>query len=419
MGYEAPQESGWVQDTDVLDTWFSSALWPFSTLGWPDDTELLKRYYPNNVLVTAYDIIPFWVNRMVFQGLYFTNTRPFKECLIHGLIRDNQGRKMSKSLGNGVDPMDVIKEYGCDSLRYFLSTSSALGQDLRYDTEKVRSTWNFLNKLWNASRFCLMNIEDLKELDFSNIDNKDKWILTKLNNTIKKVTKYMEKYEFNNVSSLLYSFIWNDFCDNYIELSKFSLDQSSTKSTLYYVLSSILKMMHPFTPYITEEIYSMLPIKEGNSIMISEYPKYNKKYVFTKEEKELDSIIDFIKLFRNFKATKNIGKDFKCMVNNNKDYTLINKMLKLDDHIISNKLDVTNYEVANGDYSITIFYQHVVTEEEAKLKEKQIDSLKNSIARREKLLSNQNYVSKAPLELVNQEKEKLEEEKKMLSTLIN
>lgn len=326
---------------------------------------------------------------------------------------------MSKSLGNGVDPMDVIKEYGCDSLRYFLSTSSALGQDLRYDTEKVRSTWNFLNKLWNASRFCLMNIEDLKELDFSNIDNKDKWILTKLNNTIKKVTKYMEKYEFNNVSSLLYSFIWNDFCDNYIELSKFSLDQSSTKSTLYYVLSSILKMMHPFTPYITEEIYSMLPIKEGNSIMISEYPKYNKKYVFTKEEKELDSIIDFIKLFRNFKATKNIGKDFKCMVNNNKDYTLINKMLKLDDHIISNKLDVTNYEVANGDYSITIFYQHVVTEEEAKLKEKQIDSLKNSIARREKLLSNQNYVSKAPLELVNQEKEKLEEEKKMLSTLIN
>ena len=229
----------------------------------------------------------------------------------------------------------------------------------------------------------------------------------------------MEKYEFNNVSSLLYSFIWNDFCDNYIELSKFSLDQSSTKSTLYYVLSSILKMMHPFTPYITEEIYSMLPIKEGNSIMISEYPKYNKKYVFTKEEKELDSIIDFIKLFRNFKATKNIGKDFKCMVNNNKDYTLINKMLKLDDHIISNKLDVTNYEVANGDYSITIFYQHVVTEEEAKLKEKQIDSLKNSIARREKLLSNQNYVSKAPLELVNQEKEKLEEEKKMLSTLIN
>lgn len=419
VGYEAPQESGWVQDTDVLDTWFSSALWPFSTLGWPDDTELLKRYYPNNVLVTAYDIIPFWVNRMVFQGLYFTNTRPFKECLIHGLIRDNQGRKMSKSLGNGVDPMDVIKEYGCDSLRYFLSTSSALGQDLRYDTEKVRSTWNFLNKLWNASRFCLMNIEDLKELDFSNMDNKDKWILTKLNNTIKKVTKYMEKYEFNNVSSLLYSFIWNDFCDNYIELSKFSLDQSSTKSTLYYVLSSILKMMHPFTPYITEEIYSMLPIKEGNSIMISEYPKYNKKYVFTKEEKELDSIIDFIKLFRNFKATKNIGKDFKCMVNNNKDYALINKMLKLDDHIISNKLDITNYEVANGDYSITIFYQHVVTEEEAKLKEKQIDSLKNSIARREKLLSNQNYVSKAPLELVNQEKEKLEEEKKMLSTLIN
>ena len=248
VGMEAPTEDGWIQDEDVLDTWFSSALWPFSTLGWPEETDLLKRYYPNNVLVTGYDIIPFWVNRMTFQGLHFTGKRPFKDCLIHGLIRDKEGRKMSKSLGNGVDPMDVIDEYGCDALRYFLSTSSALGQDLRYDEEKVKSTWNFINKLWNASRFCLMNIEDLKGYDFSNLDVQDKWILSKLNKVINKVTKNMESYEFNNAGGELYNFIWSDFCDSYIEMSKFSLDSVSTKSTLCYVISAILKMLHPFMP---------------------------------------------------------------------------------------------------------------------------------------------------------------------------
>ena len=216
VGYEAPKEDGWVQDPDVLDTWFSSALWPFSTLGYKEETELLKRRYPNDVLVTGYDIIPFWVNRMTFQGLHFMNERPFKECLIHGLIRDKDGRKMSKSLGNGVDPMDVIEEYGCDSLRYFLSTSTSNGMDLRYDEEKIKSTWNFINKLWNASRFCLMNIEDLREINLKDLDIHDKWILTKYENTIKEVIKYMDKYEFNNVSSVLYSFIWDDFCDNYI-----------------------------------------------------------------------------------------------------------------------------------------------------------------------------------------------------------
>ena len=275
VGMEAPTEEGWVQDTDVLDTWFSSALWPFSTLGWPEETDLLKRYYPNNVLVTGYDIIPFWVNRMTFQGLHFTGKRPFKDCLIHGLIRDKEGRKMSKSLGNGVDPMDVIDEYGCDALRYFLSTSSAAGQDLRYDEEKVKSTWNFINKLWNASRFCLMNIEDLKVYDFSNLAVQDKWILSKLNKVISKVTKNMESYEFNNAGGELYSFIWSDFCDSYIEMSKFSLDSVSTKSTLCYAISAILKMLHPFMPYVTDEIYSMLPIRDAENIMISSYPLVN------------------------------------------------------------------------------------------------------------------------------------------------
>ena len=415
VGMEAPTEEGWVQDTDVLDTWFSSALWPFSTLGWPEETDLLKRYYPNNVLVTGYDIIPFWVNRMTFQGLHFTGKRPFKDCLIHGLIRDKEGRKMSKSLGNGVDPMDVIDEYGCDALRYFLSTSSAAGQDLRYDEEKVKSTWNFINKLWNASRFCLMNIEDLKVYDFSNLAVQDKWILSKLNKVISKVTKNMESYEFNNAGGELYSFIWSDFCDSYIEMSKFSLDSVSTKSTLCYAISAILKMLHPFMPYVTDEIYSMLPIRDAENIMISSYPLVNEKFNFESEEKETEEMIGFIAAFRNVKQENAISKDAKVMVNF--DNSLINKMLKLDGNLVSEKLSIKEYKVSYGKLEAIIYYEKEVTEEDILAKEKQIESLKASILKREKLLSNAGFVSKAPEQLVNDEKIKLEEEKKLLSTL--
>lgn len=415
VGMEAPTEEGWVQDTDVLDTWFSSALWPFSTLGWPEETDLLKRYYPNNVLVTGYDIIPFWVNRMTFQGLHFTGKRPFKDCLIHGLIRDKEGRKMSKSLGNGVDPMDVIDEYGCDALRYFLSTSSAAGQDLRYDEEKVKSTWNFINKLWNASRFCLMNIEDLKVYDFSNLAVQDKWILSKLNKVISKVTKNMESYEFNNAGGELYNFIWSDFCDSYIEMSKFSLDSVSTKSTLCYAISAILKMLHPFMPYVTDEIYSMLPIRDAENIMISSYPLVNEEFNFDSEEKETEEMIGFIAAFRNVKQENAISKDAKVMVNF--DNSLINKMLKLDGNLVSEKLSIKEYKVSYGKLEAIIYYEKEVTEEDILAKEKQIESLKASILKREKLLSNAGFVSKAPEQLVNDEKIKLEEEKKLLSTL--
>ena len=415
VGMEAPTEEGWVQDTDVLDTWFSSALWPFSTLGWPEETDLLKRYYPNNVLVTGYDIIPFWVNRMTFQGLHFTGKRPFKDCLIHGLIRDKEGRKMSKSLGNGVDPMDVIDEYGCDALRYFLSTSSAAGQDLRYDEEKVKSTWNFINKLWNASRFCLMNIEDLKVYDFSNLAVQDKWILSKLNKVINKVTKNMESYEFNNAGGELYNFIWSDFCDSYIEMSKFSLDSVSTKSTLCYAISAILKMLHPFMPYVTDEIYSMLPIRDAENIMISSYPLVNEEFNFDSEEKETEEMIGFIAAFRNVKQENAISKDAKVMVNF--DNSLINKMLKLDGNLVSEKLSIKEYKVSYGKLEAIIYYEKEVTEEDILAKEKQIESLKASILKREKLLSNAGFVSKAPEQLVNDEKIKLEEEKKLLSTL--
>ena len=415
VGMEAPTEEGWVQDTDVLDTWFSSALWPFSTLGWPEETDLLKRYYPNNVLVTGYDIIPFWVNRMTFQGLHFTGKRPFKDCLIHGLIRDKEGRKMSKSLGNGVDPMDVIDEYGCDALRYFLSTSSAAGQDLRYDEEKVKSTWNFINKLWNASRFCLMNIEDLKVYDFSNLAVQDKWILSKLNKVISKVTKNMESYEFNNAGGELYNFIWSDFCDSYIEMSKFSLDSVSTKSTLCYVISAILKMLHPFMPYVTDEIYSMLPIRDAENIMISSYPLVNEEFNFDSEEKETEEMIGFIAAFRNVKQENAISKDAKVMVNF--DNSLINKMLKLDGNLVNDKLSIKEYKVSYGKLKAVIYYEKEVTEEDILAKEKQIESLKASILKRENLLSNAGFVSKAPVQLVNDEKRKLEEEKKLLSTL--
>lgn len=416
VGYEAPKEDGWVQDEDVLDTWFSSALWPFSTMGWPEETDLFKRYYPNNVLVTGYDIIPFWVNRMTFEGLHFTNSRPFKDCLIHGLIRDKEGRKMSKSLGNGVDPMDVIDEYGADALRYFLSTSTAQGQDLRYDEDKVKSTWNFINKLWNASRFCLMNIEDLKEYDFSSLESKDKWILNKLNGVIKEVTKSMEKYEFNNAGAVLYGFIWDDFCDSYIEMSKFSLDKVSTKSTLCYTISAILRMIHPFMPYVTDEIYDMLPIKESESIVISNYPTINKEFSFDKEEKAINEALGFIKAFRNVKQENNLPKDIKVVLNF--ENPLVVSMLKLEDCVINEALDITEYKVKFNDLTASIYYEKEITEEDILNKEKQIASLEASIKKREALLSNVGFVSKAPLNLVEEEKSKLESEKKLLESLM-
>ena len=418
VGVNPPDSFGWVQDSDVLDTWFSSALWPFSTLGWPNMTDLLKRHYPNDVLVTGYDIIPFWVNRMTFQGLHFTNERPFKDCLIHGLIRDKNGRKMSKSLGNGVDPMDVIDKYGADSLRFFLATSSASGQDLRYDEEKVKSTWNFINKLWNASRFCLMNISSLKEVNFDNLNMSDKCILTKYEKVVKDVRRYMDKYEFNNVGSIIYSFVWNDFCDNYIEMAKFSSDTDATKSTLYYVLMGIIKMLHPFMPYVTEEIYQNLPFKDNDSIMISTYPKYDLNLVFEQDAKVIDNLIEFVANFRNVKQENNIGKNFKVKINNDSDYTLIKKMLKLDDNIIDTELNITKYEVISGIYNITLYYEKEETEEDLIFKKKQCENLEKSIARRRGLLNNPSYVSKAPSHLVSEEREKLKKEEEELAKLI-
>ena len=411
----------WVQDPDVLDTWFSSALWPFSTLGWPDKTDLLERYFPNNVLVTAYDIIPFWVNRMTFQGLEFMNERPFKDCLIHGLIRDKEGHKMSKSLGNGVDPMDVIDEYGCDALRYFLTTNSAPGMDLRYDEDKVKSSWNFINKLWNASRFVLMNIEDLKKrtINEDELTLYDKWILTKKNQLIKNVIKNMDKYEFHNVGNELYSFIWEDFCDWYIELTKSNMTET-TKTVLLDTLTDILKLLHPFMPYVTEEIYQKLPIKDAESIMISSYPTYNKKDIYKEESEELEIILEDIVAVRNLKASNKITKEalvnFECK--NEKLIPIYASQLKItEDNLTSDDPDnmvSCNYKSQN--ITITYFFEEAHVDEKAL--EEEINKLKSSIERREKLLSNENYVNKAPANIVELDRKKLAEEKEKLEKLL-
>ena len=411
VGVDAPSEDGWIQDEDVLDTWFTSALWPFSTLNWPNtENSDYKRYFPNDVLVTGYDIIPFWVNRMTFSALHFTDNRPFKDCIIHGLIRDKEGRKMSKSLGNGVDPMDVIDKYGADALRFFLATSSSAGTDLRYDEEKVASSWNFFNKLWNASRYVLMNTEDLSEIKLFDLEKKDKWILTKYNKLIKTVTNNMEKYDFNLVGSELYNFIWADFCDNYIEMSKFSLDKVATQSTLLYVLNGILKMLHPFAPFITEEIYQMIKINGEKSIMESNYPKYDVSQIDVAAEDEINEVINFVKSFRNVKLENKITKDCKVYINKENNYDLINKLLKTESLLVNEKLDIKSYYVSTKNYEMIIYFEKEETEEDKILKQKQINSLEESIKRRKTLLSNENYISKAPAALVEKEKEALEKE---------
>lgn len=410
VGENAPTGEGWVQDEDVLDTWFSSALWPFSTLGWPNKTDDLDRYFPNDVLVTGYDIIPFWVNRMTFQSLEFMNERPFKDCLIHGLIRDKQGRKMSKSLGNGVNPIDVIDKYGCDSLRLFLTTNSAPGMDLRYDEEKVASSWNFINKLWNASRYVIMNTNNLNDNNYKEYNNYDKWILTKYNNVIKQVTKYMDKYEFHNAFNTLYSFIWDDYCSSYIEISKIYLNDTS-KSVLLNILIGIIKMLHPFIPFVTEEIYQNLPFKESKSIMESSYPVYNKKEVY--DILETTEILNDITSLRNFKAENNIINSDAVKIEYLFDEKLYDGLIKFKNKV-DNIEDSIKYE---SKYAILYFeVKNKVSEEDI---QKEIEELEKSINKRKNLLSNENFVKRAPENIVANEKQKLIEEEEKLSKLKN
>ncbi|SKA90893.1 valine--tRNA ligase [Sporosarcina newyorkensis] len=315
VGQEAPADAdNWTQDNDVLDTWFSSALWPFSTMGWPDvDSEEFKKYYPNAALVTGYDIIFFWVSRMIFQALEFTGERPFKDVLIHGLVRAEDGRKMSKSLGNGVDPMDVIDQYGADALRYFLATGSSPGQDLRYSTEKVEAIWNFANKIWNASRFALMNMDGMKyeEIDLTGEKSvADAWILTRLNETIEQVTSLADRYEFGEMGRALYNFIWDDFCDWYIEMAKLPLygedeaAKKTTRSVLAYVLDNTMRLLHPLMPFITEEIWQNLP-HEGESITVSKWPEVDTALSDASRATHMKLLMDIIHAVRNIRSEVN------------------------------------------------------------------------------------------------------------------
>ena len=431
---------GWKQDEDVLDTWFSSALWPFSTLGWPEKTDLLDRYYPTNVLVTGYDIIFFWVARMLFQGIEFTKHAPFKDILIHGLIRDNQGRKMSKSLGNGVDPFDVIAKYGTDSLRYFLTTNSAPGLDLRFDETKIESSWNYLNKIWNISRYVMMNLgDDYKEtkIEKDSLNLASKWILAKLNNVITNVDYNMEKYEFGEAARTLYTFVWDDFASWYVEISKVDLQSDDknniqmTKNVLVYVLKSIVKMLHPFIPFITEEIYQALPHEEA-SISISKWPSVNKDFDDDNAIEAISDLIEIITAIRNERAKANKAPskpiDISIYANNKevKDM-IINTSNYLTKFTNPKNLVFLDKDIDAKDYSITVLSMAKIyiptsdlVDKEEVLKKLLASKakLESEIQRSEKMLSNESFISKAPEAKINAEKTKYAEYKAQYDEVI-
>ncbi|PEZ44111.1 valine--tRNA ligase [Priestia megaterium] len=430
VDHEAPADiENWEQDSDVLDTWFSSALWPFSTMGWPDVAAAdFKRYYPTNVLVTGYDIIFFWVSRMIFQGLEFTGKRPFDDVLIHGLVRDAEGRKMSKSLGNGVDPMEVIEKYGADSLRYFLSTGSSPGQDLRFSFEKVEATWNFANKIWNASRFALMNMDGItfEELDLSGEKSvADKWILTRLNETIEHVTKLADKYEFGEVGRILYNFIWDDFCDWYIEMAKLPLygedeaAKKTTRSILAYVLDNTMRLLHPFMPFITEEIWQSLP-HEGESITVAKWPEVRPELSDKEAANDMRLLVDIIRAVRNIRAEVNTpmskqvklfikAKDENIQSQLEKNRAYVERFCNPSELVISTDVSLDEKAmtaVVTGAELILPLEGLINIEEEIARLEKEYDKLNKEVERVQKKLNNQGFIAKAPAKVVEEERAK-------------
>ena len=439
VGEEAPEDiENWEQDSDVLDTWFSSALWPFSTMGWPDtESPDFKRYFPTNTLVTGYDIIFFWVSRMIFQSVEFTKRRPFKNVLIHGLIRDEQGRKMSKSLGNGIDPMDVIDKYGADALRWFLSNGSAPGQDVRFSYTKMDAAWNFINKIWNASRFVIMNLDSDVELSLPEASEwqlADKWILSRLNDTVRDVTRLFDSFEFGEAGRALYNFIWNDFCDWYIEMAKENLtgeDEKLKKNTqriLRYVLDQILRLMHPIMPFVTEKIWLSMP-HDGASLVVAEYPVEHAEFDNQVAEKDMDNLIELIKAVRNSRSEVNApmssaidiliktkDDDTRKVFENNVDY--INrfchpKRLEIAADIEAPKLAMTSVITGAGVY-LPLADLIDLNEEISRL-QKEAKKLESEVTRGEKKLGNEKFVANAPEAVVAKEKEKLANYKQQLA----
>ena len=430
VGMEAPSDiENWTQDPDVLDTWFSSALWPFSTMGWPDEEAAdYKRYYPTNTLVTGYDILTFWVSRMMFQGLEFTGKRPFKNVLIHGLIRDSQGRKMSKSLGNGVDPMEVIEQYGADALRWFLANGSAPGQDVRYSTDKMDAAWNFINKIWNASRYALMNMGDLT-VDQVDITGEktlaDKWILTRLNQTIGKVTELFEKFEFGEAGRLLYRFIWDDFCDWYIEMSKETLagdDEAAkltTRSILVYVLDNTLRLLHPIMPFVTEEIWQSVP-HVGESLVVATYPTVHPEQMDEQAAEEMEFLMDFIRSVRTVRNEMNtpLSKPINiiakvsdaahyAILKENESY--IARFSNPEEFVYGEDVEAPSDAVTSVITGAEIYLPLaglINIEDEIARLEKEAEKLQQEVDRVEKKLSNEKFVAKAPAAVVEAERAK-------------
>ncbi len=436
---ECPGE-GYTQDEDVLDTWFSSGLWPFSTLGWPNKTDDFLRYFPTDVLVTGYDIIFFWVARMIFNSIEFTNESPFKKCFIHGLIRDANGKKMSKSLGNGVDPLDIKEKYGVDALRYFLTTNSSPGLDLRFEEEKVVSSWNYINKIWNVSRYVLMNIDESvnDKIEYKKLSIPSKWILEKLNNLITDVNTNYDKYEFGEVARSIYNFVYDDFASSYVELTKVELQSQtetsdSTKSVLVYVLKSILKLLHPFMPFVTEEIYLSLPHDE-ESIMVSSWPVVDNKVDFKEEFKAMSIGLDIITNVRNIRASMNHPMS-KPITLNIQTKTITPKQLEDINPYIIKFVNATSLNMQDKPYTeesiskvldaVTIYIpssEIINKEEEIKRLEEQLSKLNNELTRSKNMLNNENFVSRAKPEKIEEEKAKLqkyEEQYKEVETLLN
>ncbi|MBN7275126.1 valine--tRNA ligase [Ligilactobacillus pobuzihii] len=439
VGEQEPSDpENWEQDQDVLDTWFSSALWPFSTMGWPnEDAADFKRYFPTDTLVTGYDIIFFWVSRMIFQSKEFTGRRPFKNVLIHGLIRDAEGKKMSKSLGNGIDPMDVIEKYGADALRWFLATGSTPGQDIRFSYKKMDSAWNFINKIWNASRFAIMNFDEKTKAelpDQSEWQLADKWILSRLNSTVREVTRLFEDFEFGEAGRALYNFIWNDLCDWYIEMAKedfYGKDRSlkhNTQNILCYVLDQTLRLLHPIMPFVTEEIWLAMP-HDGTSLVTAAYPQEHAEFENKEAEKGMDNLIELIKAVRNIRADANAPlsspidiqikttlPETQSIFESNQDYIerfCHPESLQISADIKAPTLAMT--AVISGAEVYIPLAGLIDLNQEVERLQKEIDKLENEVSRGEKKLSNQGFVNNAPSQVVDEEKEKLAGYKEKLS----
>lgn len=430
VGMEAPADlENWQQDPDVLDTWFSSALWPFSTMGWPDEnSEDYQRYFPNNTLVTGYDIIAFWVSRMIFQSLEFTGERPFDNVLIHGLIRAEDGRKMSKSLGNGIDPMEIIDQYGADALRWFLSNGSSPGQDMRFSYEKMDAAWNFINKIWNASRFVLMNVEGLTLEDLSLQGEKtvaDRWILSRLNETIEKVTNLFERFEFGEAGRQLYNFIWDDFCDWYIEMSKETLygeDETAkmmNKSVLVHVLDQSLRLLHPIMPFVTEEIWGNLP-RQGDSLVVAQYPTVEAKWIDETATTGMETLKELIRSVRNIRAEVNtpLSKKITLLIHTSdaeidqflkENINYIERFCNPEELVIANQIDAPELAMSAILTGATIYLplaDLINIDEEIERLTKELAKWTQEVKRVQGKLANERFVANAPAAVVEEEREK-------------